>query len=204
MISGNINVVSKTNRQPVIFFVDDEQKLCKEIDEILANEGFITHCFINAYNCLNHLKLKTCDLLIADYRLPKMSGIELMKEAKKQWPWLPVMIITGYADIPLAVLAIKEGAVDLIEKPLNTEFFLGKIKRILQPTSETHNLKINSLSIIQKIILSLVLKGKSNSEIAILLNRSKRTIENHRQRLMKKLGVHNIAQLMKSIYIIKS
>jgi FixJ family two-component response regulator len=191
---------SKSRGERQIFFVDDDPKICKEINEMLSNAGFIAYCFTNAYKCLEQLSLRKCDLLITDYKMPAMNGISLMKEAKKLRPWLPVIIITGYGDISTAVLAMKEGAAEFLEKPLGTEFLLGKIRNILHDSSKTNCTIINSLTKMEKEVIKLIADGKNNKEIALLLSRSRRTVENHRAHLMKKLGAHNLVELIRGVY----
>lgn len=192
----------KDDRQ-TIFIVDDDLKICREICELLCNEGFKTSYFINPARCLNHLNLMRCDLLIADYKMPEMNGIELMKEAKSLLPWLPVIIISGYGDIPLAVNAIKEGAVNFLEKPLDKHDFLSKIKSILQEEQNINDIVNNSLTKMEMKVLVLILEGNNNKECANLLNRSKRTIETHRANLMKKFRVNNVVDLIRKTSQIK-
>jgi FixJ family two-component response regulator len=194
----NTSATKKYKRQ--IYFVDDDPKICKEINEMLGNAGFIAYCFTNAYNCLEQLSLRKCDLLITDYKMSAMNGISLMKEAKKQWPWLPVIIITGYGDISTAVLAMKEGAAEFLEKPLGSELLLGKIRNILHNSSKSNFPIINSLTKMEKEVIKLIANGKNNKEIAHQLNRSRRTVENHRAHIMKKFGAHNLVELIRSVY----
>ena len=108
------------------------------------------------------------------------------------------MIITDNGDIPTAVSIIRAGAEDILEKPINVEILLLKINRIFHNFYNKNSRDINSLTKMEKKIFSLIMEGKNNKEIAFSLNRSKRTIENHRARLMKKLAAHNIAELFKN------
>ena len=194
----NIRYTAKKNLQYEIYFVDEDQSLCKTISEVLFDEGIRVHCFTHAQDCLEKLHSFKCNLLISAYKLPEMNGIELMKKAKLILPWLPVLIVTDNGDIPLAVSTIQAGAEDFLEKPLNKELFISKIKKILHNYYEINNSNINSLTKMEKMVFSLIIQGKNNKEISISLNRSKRTIENHRAHLMKKLSAHNVAELFKN------
>ena len=178
-----------------IFFVDDEPGICKEMGEFLGNAGYEVICFLSPNECLEHMDSNSCDLLIADYKLPGLNGLELMRKAQTILPWLPVLIITGFGDIRLAVSAIKGGAVDFLEKPLDTDYFLQKIRIILQKNLEMIKLVNRSLTPMEKKVLRFVLLGKNNNEAAQLLNRSRRTVETHRANLMKKFGVNNVVDL---------
>lgn len=181
-----------------VFFVDDEPKIRKVVGETLKEAGLKVGSFACAADCLRELNPITCDLLIADVKMPGMDGIELLTEIKRIAPWLPVLLITGYGDIPMAVRAIKAGAVDFIEKPLDKESFLKKVKSILHrnPINDPYIIR-RPLTEIEAVVLKLISQGKTNKEIATLLQRSIRTIEVHRSHIMHKFGVDNLADLLK-------
>ena len=125
-----------------------------------------------------------------------MDGIELTREIKHRSPWIPVLILTGYGDVPTAVEAIKAGAADFIEKPLDKQSFVRKVKALL-PENGNHKHWGEPLTQSEQRVLKLVIDGKSNEEIASLLNRSKRTIEVHRAHVMHKLGANSLVDLVK-------
>ena len=181
-----------------VFFVDDEPNIRKVVGETLEEFGLKVSCFACAADCLYQLNPLKCDLVVADVKMPKMDGIELLTEIKRIAPWLPVLLITGYGDIPMAVRAIKAGAVDFIEKPLDKESFLYKVKSILYK-SHISDLRIirKPLTKNEEIVLELISRGKTNKEIATLLNRSIRTVEVHRSHIMRKFGVNNFAEMLK-------
>lgn len=180
-----------------IFFVDDEPQVRKVVGKTLRQLGSKVSCFAGAADCLKRLHSKRCDLLITDVKMPEIDGIELLIEAKRIAPWLPVLVITGYGDVPMAVRAVQAGALDFIEKPLDREHFLHAVQAVLKQKSALDPLLGKSLTKTQLRILSLVLDGRSNREIASLLHRSIRTIEVHRTRTMRKLGVKNVVDLVK-------
>jgi FixJ family two-component response regulator len=185
-----------------IFFVDDELKVCETVSETLEQLGSKVTYFTHAEECLEQLSSKRCDLLIADLVMPGMNGIELLIKAKYLRPWLPVLIITGYGDIPTAVTAMQKGAVDFLEKPLETETFLQKVGSILQQNRDFNALMNMSLTKMEMKVLKLIVQGNSSKEIAFFLNRSRRTIETHRANVMKKLGVDNVVELIKQASLI--
>lgn len=182
---------------PRIFFVDDEPKVRKIVARTLEGLGSKVSCFRRAADCLERLRRKSCDLLITDVKMPEMDGIELLIEAKKLVPWMPVLVITGYGDIPLAVKAIKAGAVDFIEKPFDRQAFILAVESALKRVTPTDPLLGKSLTRAEVKVLHLILAGKNNREIASLLNRSKRTVEVHRSRIMRKVGADNLVSLVK-------
>lgn len=180
-----------------IFLVDDEPKVREIVSETLEELGLKVSSFDRAEDCLRQLHSQKCDLLITDLRMSEMNGIELLTEAKNLVPWVPVLIITGYGDIPTSVTAIKTGAADFIEKPLDKKTFLHKVISILKQSTSTDTNASKPLTQSEMRVLKLVIDGKSNKEIADLLNRSIRTIEAHRAHGMHKLGVDNLLDLVK-------
>lgn len=180
-----------------IFFVDDEPNVRKAVSQTLAELQCKVSCFASAADCLEALRLQNCDLLITDVNMPGTDGIELLTQARQIRPLLPVLIVTGYGDIPLAVKAVKAGALDFIEKPLDEETFLPVVESALKKTTYTDPLTGQALTKTEIQILRFIADGKSNKEIAYLLHRAVRTVENHRHRLMRKLSVDNTAELVK-------
>ena len=179
-----------------IFFVDDELKVRQVVAETLGQLSARVTCFPCASDCIEQLGSQKCDLLITDLKMAEMDGIELLRRARLIAPWVPVLIITGYGDVPTAVEAIKAGAVDFIEKPLDKKSFVRKVKSLL-PENGNHEHLGKPLTQSQDRVLKLVLNGRSNQEIASLLCRSRRTIEVHRSHVMHKLGVDSMVDLVK-------
>jgi two-component system response regulator FixJ len=193
--NGLGTMVKYRNRS--IFFVDDEPRVREVVMETLEQLHLKVSCFESAEDCLEHFDSQGCDLLITDMKMPGMNGIELLKEVKSFAPWLPVLLVTGYGDIPTAVNAMKAGAVDFIEKPLDAETLLRKVKSLLKSNTVADFIKDNPLTRSEVGILKLVIEGKSSKEIANILHRSIRTVEVHRSRIMQKLGVNNLIDLVK-------
>jgi two-component system, LuxR family, response regulator FixJ len=180
-----------------VFFVDDEPKVRHAVAIILKRLPCQVSCFANGPDCLKALCLQDCDLLITDVNMPGMDGLELLNEAKRLRPLLPVLVVTGYGDIPLAVRAMKTGALDFIEKPLKFNTFIPFVESALKQGSRVDPLVGQKLTRMEMKILQLIIDEKTNKEIAHLLHRGLRTIESHRNRLMRKLHVHNVAGLIK-------
>ena len=109
-----------------VFFVDDDEGICKIIAEELEALGCRVKCFTRAQECLDVLAEQNCNLLITDVKMPGMDGLSLLRMVKHVAPWVSVMVITGFGDIPMSVRAMKSGAVDFIEKPLDRRVFLSK------------------------------------------------------------------------------
>ena len=186
-----------------IFFVDDKPKVRKMVGMTLEEAGLKVSCFASGSECLKQLRSQECDLLITDVKMPEMDGIELLTEVKRIIPSLPVLVITGYGDIPMAVNALKMGASDFIEKPLDRQSFLSTVDSALKRNTQPHRLVGDVLTKTEMEVLHLILEGKSTKEIAKLRHRSVRTIEDHRSRIMRKIGVNNLVDLVKQTAIVR-
>ena len=180
-----------------VFVVDDEPRVCEAICETLEAPGVKVTCFNSGTECLGQLGKHKCDLLITDLKMPQMDGVELLTKARTIAPWLPVLMITGYGDIPTAVSAVKAGVVDFIEKPLVKKSFVRQVKSLLQESVSLNAHVGTPLTRGETRVLKLIVDGKSNKDIANLLHRSVRTVEVHRSRVMEKLDVENIIDLVK-------
>ncbi len=180
-----------------VFFVDDEPQVRMVVRKTLERAGVDVTCFASAEDCLAHLDSARCDLLITDVKMAGTDGIELLKLVKERAPWLPVLVVTGFGDVPMAVKAMKLGAADFIEKPLDREGFLRVIERLLSQNHPVLPDPSQALTKTEMRILHLILDGKNNREISSALHRSARTIEVHRSHIMRKLGATNIVELLR-------
>lgn len=182
-----------------IFLVDDEPGVSQAIAVTLQREKYQVHCFNAAEECLNVLASEECDLLITDINMPGINGIELLNRAQNICPFLPLLAITGYGNVQIAVGAIKAGAVDFIEKPLEREAFLTKVKAAVEQSVRNKLKQNNGLTATESRILELIVTGKCNKEIARMLHRSIRTVEDHRHNIMRKIGAVNIVELVQKV-----
>ncbi|MCE5341952.1 MAG: response regulator [Planctomycetaceae bacterium] len=184
-----------------IFFVDDEVDM-RRIARIFLEDKFCCYvkCFDSGYACLEALKnpQRECHLLITDVNMPGMDGMALLKEVKQLRPWLSVLLVTGYGNVPMAVKALKSGAMDFLERPVDTKILFPLVTSALHRSLTANKFAGKPLTNSEKEILKLIAEGNSNSEMAALLHRSIRTIERHRYLLMRKLNVSSPAELTKA------
>jgi two-component system response regulator FixJ len=188
--------VMTTIREQHVFVVDDQPTVCEAICETLEQSGDKVTCFACAAECLEQLRSQTCDLLIAELRMPEIDCIELLTGAKRLAPWMPVLVVVDQGDVPTAVEAVKAGATDVAEKPLDRRVLAKKAKSMLREDDSQERLG-KPLTKSERRVLRLVIDGKSNTKIATLLNRSRRTIEVHRRNIRRKLDVHSLVALVK-------
>ena len=192
----------KAGTKQHVFFVDDEPGIRGIVADELKRLGCKVSCFASAVECLEQLPEQDCNLLITDVKMPGMDGLTLLSRVKCVAPWVSVMVITGFGDIPMSVRALKLGAADFVEKPLEREIFLHKVKTILRQDDFVDSPAGQALTKTEKKVLKLILEGKGNKQMAYKLQRALRTVERHRSNIMHKFGVDNIVDLVKKTALI--
>ncbi|STY27146.1 two-component system response regulator PilR [Legionella taurinensis] len=186
-----------------VFIIDDEPEVSEALQWLFESVGLQVKAYRNAYEFLEqyHANMRGC--LISDVRMPGMSGLELIEKLKEQNNLLPVIIITGYGDVPMAIRAMKAGAIDFILKPVNDQNLLEIVQqRLNQSTIQNTWVKeisdrIQTLTEREIQVIKLIVEGKLNKEICYELSISRSTVEAHRASIMKKMKAKNLAQLIK-------
>ncbi len=156
----------------------------------------IVRTFSSAETCLEKLPVENCDLVITDIRLPGMDGMTLVATLRKNFPWLPTIVVTGYGHVSMAVDALKAGVFDFLEKPLERERLLSAVATALKHKVPPELCTHEAFTTAETQVLRLVLKGKTSKEISKSLHRSIRTIESHRSHIMRKMHAHNLVELV--------
>ncbi len=187
------------NTNPQVFVVDDDSCIRDSLCLYLKKAKLDCTCFENVDDCISHLRQVHCDLLITDVVMPEKTGLDLLNEIKGIAPWVPVLVMTSFSEVPVAIKAVKSGAVDFVEKPLDMENFILLAQSTIKQNDLNNFLKGKPLTKTEGIILNLVLKGKANKEIARILHRSIRTVEVHRSHIMHKLDVHSVVDLVRRV-----
>ncbi len=180
-----------------IFFVDDDFGVRAMVHEALEGATFRVTSFSNASDCLEKLRSQSCDLLIADVEMPGMDGIALLTAVKEACPWIPIVLVTDDGDVRMAATAFKKGAADFLRKPLTKEDLLSAVMFALENVPPGCPFCRKPLTTAEAQVLRLLLEGKTNKEIARVRQRSRRTIEDQRRRIMHKLGAQNTVDLVK-------
>jgi FixJ family two-component response regulator len=192
---------------PLVYLVDDNDPFRRSTAMLLETAGMDVRDFSGGPALLAQLEnaavpgLGACT--VSDIRMPDMSGLELLEEMKRRKYTLPVIFMTAHADIPLAVEAMRRGAVNFIEKPFAAEVLIQAIRLAAQeelaasPSARQPSSKLSSLTRRERQVLELVVAGKFNKTIADVLGISTKTVELHRSSVMTKLGVRNVPDLVK-------
>jgi two-component system response regulator FixJ len=184
-----------------ITIVDDDEAICQSLRWLCETISLP----VKTYNCpkkyLEHFDPKERGCLIVDVRLPFMSGLELIEYINSKKNHLSIIVITAYGDIPMAVRAMKAGAFDFVLKPFNEQNLLETIQKCLnKPKVLSVNdfaERFDNLTQREQQVLHLILEGKLNKEIAYSLSIAISTVEAHRARIMQKMQVKTLAELMK-------
>jgi two-component system, LuxR family, response regulator FixJ len=185
-----------------VFIVDDDASVRDSLSLLLSLRGFATAVFASAEDFLRVLSPHWRGCVLADIRMPGMSGLEMQQVLTGHPAGLPVIIITGHGDIDAARQALKASAVDFLEKPFEDERLVAAIEEAMrridenEPSREAGALG-PSLSQRERQVMSLVVSGQDNRAIGEELGISARTVEVHKARMMAKLGVRNLVELMR-------
>jgi two-component system response regulator FixJ len=190
-----------------IFIVDDDAPVRESMRLLLAAAGLKTRSFDSAEDFLaDALPQPGC--LITDVRMPGMGGIELLEEVSRRQMHLAVIVMTGHADIPLAVSAMKAGAADFLEKPFEPALLLESVRRALELGTGTRSGQLETrtakqllthLSPRERTVLDKLVQGQPNKIVAHELGISPRTVEIHRAHIMLKMDASSLADLVRTV-----
>ena len=192
----------------VVFVVDDDAIVRRSLQATLGLAGFDVVQFASARQFLAYSHPSQSGCALVDMRMPEMDGLELQEELIARCPLMSVIIITGHADVPLVVRAVKSGALDVLEKPFGNEKLVRQVKAALALSAEKVSisqrksqldLKLRRLSGRERHVMNLVVAGRSNKEIAAELDLSPRTVDIHRARVMRKLGAESVVELVRLV-----
>jgi two-component system response regulator TtrR len=191
--------------RPLVYVVDDDDALRDALRFLLESAGYCVEAHAGAEQLLAAPLLAPGACIILDVRMPGMSGIELQRELARRGCVLPIIFLTAHGDVPMAVGAVKQGAFDFIEKPFEEERLLQLVDGALKLDAAARERLTRHLSAVARLdtltprerdVLDCVVAGKLNKRIAEELHISIKTVEAHRARLMQKLRVDSVAELV--------
>jgi two-component system response regulator FixJ len=189
-----------------VHIVDDEEALRKSLGFMLTVNGFAVRLHTSATTFSEIASSLRNAILITDMRMPDMSGLDLVRKISSISPPIPSIIVTGHGDIPMAVEAMKAGAVDFIEKPFEESVIIEAVRRAAEKLADSSagtlsvddiRSRIGSLSERERQILSAVVAGQPNKAIAFNLDISPRTVEVHRANVMTKMRARSLPELVR-------
>ncbi len=191
-----------------IHIVDDDEALRDSLIWMLESSGHAVTSHDSAESFLKAWQPGMAGCVVLDVRMPGMSGLELFEELGRRHCALPVIFITGHGDVPMAVAALKKGAADFIEKPFSDKDMLRLIEQCLTREKENRDKRrtdadtarrLEHLTPREREVLDLIIAGKLNKQVADVLGISIKTVEVHRARVMEKMGVNTLAELVQHV-----
>lgn len=201
-----------TDIQQTVYVVEDDEAVRDSLELLLKSDGKPVKTYESANAFLKDYSDKMAGCIVLDIRMPGMDGMELQKKLNEKHSILPIIFVTGHGDVPMAVDAMKEGAVDFIQKPYREEALLEKIEAALEQDLEQRKTLDEKQEIIRRVksltpreaeIMDRMIAGQANKVIAIELEISQRTVEIHRSRVMHKMGTHSLAHLVRMVLSVK-
>ncbi len=194
----------------VVFVVDDDEAVRDSVAMLLASAGLVCETYDSALAFLGALDAcparAEAGCIVLDVRMPGMSGLELQRELNSRHVGTPIVFVTGYGDVPMAVEAMKRGAADFIAKPFAGEELIERVRAAVAASADQRAAsqeiasireRAATLSPREREVFERVAAGQANKVVAIDLGVSERTVEIHRSRVMKKMGARNLASLVR-------
>lgn len=196
----------KPGSDPIVWIVDDDEAMRSSLKWLIESVGMRVESYDSADTFLKTHKPGRFGCLLLDVRMPGMSGLELLDHLRANQMLIPTIIITGHGDVPMAVRAMKAGAMDFIEKPFNDEVLLDGIRRALVHEEQRRDREAEVGEVLERLehltpreheVMAMVTDGYSNKEIANSLGVSAKTVEAHRARVMEKMQAGSLAELVR-------
>jgi FixJ family two-component response regulator len=198
--------------EPTVFIVDDDEAVREGLSALLTAKRHRVETYPSAEAFLAAVGPQREGCLIADIRMTGMSGMELQRELKRRSMPIPVVIITGHGEVPLAVAALKAGAVDFLEKPFDSDAILASVEEAMRRLGKaraqgfdraTIAERAATLSAREREVMDLVAAGQPNKIVAHRLGIAIRTVEIHRARVMEKLEARNLSELVRMVIVLE-
>lgn len=190
-----------------VHIVDDEESIRDSIALLLRSVGVRSRQYQDAHEFLATYRSDGPACLVLDVRMPRMTGLELQQELNRRGWTLPVIFVTGHGDVPMAVEAMREGAIDFLQKPFSDDALINRVRKALEQDERARNQaldrdvfasRLESLTPREREIASRIVNGQANKVVAIELQLSERTVELHRARVMQKMKVRGVAHLVQA------
>ncbi|KSW27854.1 Two-component response regulator, FixJ family, consists of REC and HTH domains [Pseudomonas citronellolis] len=195
-------------RKPVVYIVDDDKDLRTSLAWLLESVSIQAQCFAGAEEFLAHYDPGSPACLVLDVRMPETSGFQLQAMLNERGAALPIIFVSAHGDIPMSVQAMKNGALDFVEKPYNPQQMLERIQAALKAAVQVHagaeqkrqlQQRLDLLTGREREVLGMVIDGKASKVIARELNISVKTVDVHRTKIKEKMGVSSIALLVREV-----
>ena len=200
-------MAARTPIEPTVFVVDDDGSTRELLAWLMQRNGMRSQVFADARSFLAVYRSEMPGCLVVDLNMPGMDGLDLQQYLKENGVLLPVIFLSGRADVPKAVRAVREGAIDFVEKPFDYRRVVALVEDCLKRDAvarekherrRVHAARIAQLTQREREVMELVVAGRMNREIAEALDISVKTVEAHRAKIMEKLEVSSVAELVQA------
>lgn len=197
---------------PSVYVVDDDPAMRDSLRWLLESVDFEVNAFESATSFLEGYEGRRPACLVLDVRMPGMSGLDLQDELTRRDINIPMIMISAHGDVPVAVRALRSGAIDFIEKPFSDQLLLDRVRQALESdeqASQSDGIKeqirerADTLTPREKEVMQLVVAGRPNKAIASHLGLSQKTVEIHRSRVMSKMEAGSLAELVRDVLMVK-
>lgn len=191
-----------------VFVVDDDQAVRDSLQQLLHAAGLRVQTYGSARDFLAGYRANTPGCLVLDIRMPGMGGLDLQAQLVQEGVQLPIIFLTGHGDVPAAVRALKAGAMDFLQKPVNSQSLLDLVQQAIRRDAETRAKAAQQAEIVRRLatlttrereVLDMMVAGKASKVIAVELAISERTVEFHRGKIMKKMRARSLAELVNTV-----
>jgi FixJ family two-component response regulator len=191
------------SKRPIVYLVEDDTSVRVSVSNVLTLANYKVEAFGTARDFLNKWDQSKADCVVLDVRLPDLDGLEVLQELRAIGDLPPIIIVTGYANVQLAVEAMKLGASDLLEKPVNPDLLRLRVSELLRAKADDQKdqqyleirKRFDALSTREKQVMKALCQGLQNKQVAQDLGISMRTIEFHRNAIYEKMNIRNIVEL---------
>lgn len=197
---------------PRVHVVDDDEAVRNSLALLLESTGFVVETYDSATAFLAAVRPHSAGCVLTDVRMPEMDGLALQRRLSELDVALPVIVMTGHGDVPIAVGALKAGATDFLEKPFDDEQLLAAVRTAIEANQRSREAKqavadiadrLASLTPREREVLDRLVDGQPNKTIAYDLGSSPRTVEVHRARVMEKMGARSLPELVRMALAIR-
>ena len=192
--------------EPTVFVIDADAATRESVKRLAESVGLRAETYASAQEFLEAYDPQRPGCVVLDVHMPGMSGLELQEKLPREGIEIPVIFVTGYGDIPMVVRAMKAGALDFIEKPFRSQVLLDRIHEALAQDKQARHRqadrngfadRVAVLTLREKEVMDLLLAGKSVKEVAVQFNVSHKTVQVHRARLLNKMHVSSVTELVR-------
>ena len=187
---------------PVVMIVDDDDLMRAALRRVFASAKIYAELYASGAELLGQARLDRPGCILLDFNMPEMNGLEVQARLKQRGVDKPIIFLTGAADVPVAVSAMREGAIDFIQKPFDNVQLIARVRAVLERRRKQDERsdvlrRLSSLTAKECQVLDLLIAGKSDREVARALKMGQRAVETHRQRVVEKMGAPTLPDMIR-------